>query len=209
MDSGVLIFKLSKIYDEVYPAYIKAGLKWEYAELYWLNKYLNKLRPRTKNRIKPLTVIPFALKPLYFSHWSITGKGIPASSASWSSVYLPGRNLFLLSLAGLFCANSKIANIAIGTLQGNPFSDATKSFFQKMNEILHLSYGLAIRIYAPLIATKKSSLIKDFSDLPIELTFSCINPKGKIHCGICTKCYERRKFFRKSKVVDKTIYHKN
>jgi 7-cyano-7-deazaguanine synthase in queuosine biosynthesis len=42
--------------------------------------------------------------------------------------------------------------------------------------------------------------------LALELTFSCINPKGYEHCGDCNKCTERKKAFFAAGVFDKTRY---
>ncbi|HEY5599987.1 MAG TPA: 7-cyano-7-deazaguanine synthase, partial [Candidatus Manganitrophaceae bacterium] len=42
--------------------------------------------------------------------------------------------------------------------------------------------------------------------LPLELTFSCIAPKGRLHCGRCNKCAERIRAFRSSGFSDPTRY---
>jgi 7-cyano-7-deazaguanine synthase len=42
--------------------------------------------------------------------------------------------------------------------------------------------------------------------LPLQLTFSCINPIDGRHCGICNKCAERRKGFRDAGLPDLTSY---
>ena len=44
--------------------------------------------------------------------------------------------------------------------------------------------------------------------LPLEFTFSCLNPKGYEHCGECNKCVERKKAFFAACVFDKTKYKK-
>ena len=33
-------------------------------------------------------------------------------------------------------------------------------------------------------------------DMPLELTFSCIDPRDGLHCGRCNKCAERQEAFR-------------
>ena len=42
--------------------------------------------------------------------------------------------------------------------------------------------------------------------LPLELTFSCIRPIDGLHCGVCSKCAERRDGFRDAGRVDRTRY---
>jgi 7-cyano-7-deazaguanine synthase len=43
-------------------------------------------------------------------------------------------------------------------------------------------------------------------ELPLHLTFSCINPTQGVHCGTCNKCAERRKGFRDAGLADDTAY---
>jgi 7-cyano-7-deazaguanine synthase in queuosine biosynthesis len=59
-------------------------------------------------------------------------------------VYLTGRNIVLLSKAGIYCAQRKLSRMAIGPLAGNPFPDATPEFFATMSRALSL--GLAHEI---------------------------------------------------------------
>jgi 7-cyano-7-deazaguanine synthase len=42
--------------------------------------------------------------------------------------------------------------------------------------------------------------------VPLELTLSCMNPGGGLHCGQCSKCRERRDAFREADVDDPTQY---
>jgi 7-cyano-7-deazaguanine synthase len=42
--------------------------------------------------------------------------------------------------------------------------------------------------------------------VPLEMTLSCMNPVGTTHCGLCSKCRERRDAFREAGVNDATTY---
>ncbi|HEY4485265.1 MAG TPA: 7-cyano-7-deazaguanine synthase, partial [Nitrospiria bacterium] len=44
---------------------------------------------------------------------------------------------------------------------------------------------------------------------PMELTFSCLNPQGKDHCGACNKCAERMEAFAQAGMEDRTQYGSN
>jgi len=44
--------------------------------------------------------------------------------------------------------------------------------------------------------------------LPLQLSVSCIKPRGIIHCGRCTKCAERVEGFRRAGIPDPTRYAK-
>ncbi|MBI2880202.1 MAG: 7-cyano-7-deazaguanine synthase, partial [Candidatus Tectomicrobia bacterium] len=63
-----------------------------------------------------------------------------------------------------------------------------------------------IQIIRPFSGLTKQAVIQMGRDLPLELSFSCINPQGEIHCGACNKCAERRKGFRDAGIEDRTAY---
>jgi 7-cyano-7-deazaguanine synthase len=73
-----------------------------------------------------------------------------------------------------------------------------------------MSLGLAhdIRIETPFGDTDKSDVIKLGASLgvPLELTLSCMNPRDGLHCGVCSKCRERRDAFNGAGVADPTRY---
>ena len=73
-----------------------------------------------------------------------------------------------------------------------------------------LSSGLAHRlaIEAPFSAMHKEDVIALGASLgvPFELTMSCMKPAGGRHCGLCSKCRERRDGFSAAGVADPTEY---
>jgi 7-cyano-7-deazaguanine synthase len=73
-----------------------------------------------------------------------------------------------------------------------------------------LSLGLAhdIRIDTPFARKEKADVIRLGIELgvPLELTLSCMNPKDGMHCGLCSKCRERRDAFHEARVPDPTRY---
>jgi 7-cyano-7-deazaguanine synthase len=42
--------------------------------------------------------------------------------------------------------------------------------------------------------------------VPFELTLSCMEPRAGQHCGLCSKCRERRDAFLETGVTDPTPY---
>jgi len=117
---------------------------------------------------------------------------VPSASSSWSSVYLPGRNLLLLSQAGVFCSLHRVSSVAQGLLKGNPFADATPRFRRAMAGAVNAALGGRIKIMAPYSRLSKIQVLNIIPGFPFELTFSCLKPRGKAHCGACNKCEERR-----------------
>ena len=63
-----------------------------------------------------------------------------------------------------------------------------------------------MRILTPLRTFKKSDLLHQRSTAPLALTFSCLQPRGRFHCGRCNKCAERQRAFREAGVTDPTVY---
>ncbi len=116
------------------------------------------------------------VQSVYGQHWSITGSGIPASDAPDRDVYLPGRNVLLLSLVGTWCSLQGIHTMAIGSLSLNPFPDGTPEFFEKFSAAVGMGLGHELRVLAPYRGRSKADLIREFRDLPLELTLTCMNP---------------------------------
>ncbi len=202
LDSSVLIAKLAAD-AEVYPIYVQCGFKWEDAELEFLRLFVDALH---NPNVKRATILSAPTAALYGDHWSVTGARVPGADEPDENTYLPGRNILLISLAAIWGSTHGVSRIAIGSLGGNPFPDATPEFFESFGIDLSLGLGHRISIEAPLRGFHKEELIKQFKDLPLQLTLTCMAPTGSIHCGQCNKCFERQQAFLKAGVTDRTIY---
>ena len=205
IDSCILLCDLSQKYTRVYPLYIKNGLLWEKAELYWLRRFLKAIQDR-KNTLQKLTILKLPMQDLYDGHWSLTGHNVPDYETRNPSVYLPGRNLVLLSKATLFCAMNHIGTLALGPLKGNPFKDSSRTFFRLFERSASQALDTRISIITPYRHRTKVEVITRGQLLPLELTFSCIQPVRGYHCGMCNKCAERQMAFKKAGIADKTLY---
>ncbi len=188
LDSAVLLRRFLHAGVPVLPLYVCQGLRWETAELYWLRRLLSAMRVP---HLKPLRVVDMPARSLYGRHWSLGHAPVPSSRSADSAVYLPGRNLLLISAAAIVCARERIERIALGILQGNPFGDATPEFFHTLSQCLQLALGQPIRILTPLRSLNKLDSVRAANKLPIGLTFSCLSPRGVHPCGRCNKCAER------------------
>lgn len=204
VESAALVAEALRAYERVYPIYIRKGLKWEKEELASLKSLL---RTVETDGLAELTVLDVPLKPIYGHHWSL-GKGTPGSKAPDTAVYLPGRNVLLLSLGGLFCILKKIPAIWLGILKGNPFHDARSGFLRQMEALLSESLGTPFRIAAPFQELTKAQVISRWPNLSWGKTFSCLEPTQGKHCGRCQKCAERKAGFKSAGVADPTKYAK-
>jgi 7-cyano-7-deazaguanine synthase len=203
VDSAVLAWHLARDGTVVQPIYVRTGMVWEEVELRHLCSYLDALGLASLRAVKSLS---FPLGDVYESHWSVGGVGRPGYDAPDEAVYLPGRNLILASKVAIYCALNGIERIATGLLAGNPFPDATDAFFDSLAKTLTLGLGARITIDRPFASMRKREVVSLGSALPLELTFSCINPVGENHCGDCNKCAERQQGFNEASVLDRTVY---
>lgn len=187
-DSAALALRLLRAGHRIAPLYVRFGLRWEAAELFWLRRLLRRLRAPG---LGALQVVSLPAASLYGAHWSRTGRPVPSRRSRDAAVYLPGRNLLLLTAAGLVCAQQGIGTIALGILRSNPFGDASPSFFRAMSRVLSAAFAQSIRVITPLQHMTKAQVRAAVPQVPAPLTFSCLNPRGTQHCGRCNKCAER------------------
>jgi len=204
LDSCVLASAMADGARSVHPIYIRSNLIWEATELHWVQRFLAAL---ASPQIQTLKILEMPVGDVYRQHWSLTGDEIPDHSSTDEEVYLPGRNLLLLSKATLFCALNQIPLLAIGILKGNPFPDATEVFFSQYAKLASQALDYGLMVLTPFSSLSKMQVIRLGQDLPLHLSFSCIHPKGLTHCGSCNKCAERRRSFRAAGIPDRTEYH--
>ena len=205
LDSCVLLANLAEQGWEITPLYVRAGLVWETVELIWIRRFLARVN---LPGLKPLHQVSLPVEDIYQTHWSTTGESVPGPNSHDSAVYLPGRNLLLLSKAAVYCALNQIGVIALGPLKGNPFPDSTPTFFRGFQRLASTALSHPLKILTPFINLSKTEVIGLGKRLPLELTYSCIRPVGETHCGDCNKCAERRRSFVKAGVRDISRYHR-
>ena len=208
LDSAVLTAHEAQV-NRVLPVYVGVGLAWEDAEVAMLERLLT--CPPYKN-VDPLARVSFTMRDVYSpSHWAIRGVP-PAYDTPDEDVYLVGRNLVLLTKAGVIAAKTKSRRIALGPLAGNPFPDARPEFFGAMAKAISLGLNHPVEIATPFLTMGKEDVIKRGVDLgvPFELTLSCMNPHIADglpqHCALCSKCRERRDAFAAAGVSDPSTY---
>jgi 7-cyano-7-deazaguanine synthase len=203
LDSAILLGQALQRRTAVQPIFVRFGLHWEDVERAFLERYLHALRCPA---LRSLVVIDQPVRDIYGPHWSITGDGVPNASAPDEAVFLPGRNVLLLAKPLLWCHRNEVPTIALGSLQTNPFPDATPEFFQSLQSVVNQAIGGRVAIELPFGGMKKTAVMQLGRDLPLEHTFSCIRPAAGLHCGRCNKCAERQRAFADAKMADPTRY---
>ncbi len=203
IDSTVLTVELTRQFSRVFPIYIRLGLRWESSELAGLRQFLGQFRGPA---LSPLVVLDEPVADVYGDHWSLNGSNVPDADSPDADVYLPGRNLLLIAKAAVWCQVRGVRTLALGSLKGNPFPDASPGFFSELESVLNRGMGGSLCLIRPFERLSKAEVMRRGSGLPFDLTFSCLDPVEGEHCGACNKCEERRRAFRSVGEVDPTRY---
>lgn len=209
LDSAVLLAHQART-TTAHPLYVSVGLVWEQGERRALERLL--ATASYTAGVKRLAQLEFNMRDVYApTHWAITGHP-PAYDTPDEDVYLAGRNLVLLTKAGVIAASKHASRIALGPLAGNPFPDARPEFFDAMSKALTLGLDRHVEIVTPLAGLHKDDVIRLGASLgvPFELTLSCMNPQAgddlPLHCGQCSKCRERHDAFAAAGLSDPAPY---
>jgi 7-cyano-7-deazaguanine synthase len=206
LDSAVLLADEATRGEAVAPVYVSAGLAWEAAERAIVARLL--AHPLLAGRVGPLVSLAVDMRDVHSqAHWAVAGRA-PGYHTPDEDVYIPGRNVILLAKAGIYAAEAGLDRIVIGTLDHNPFPDATPAFRAAMAQALSLGLARAIAIDAPYATRSKADVIRRGAAIgvPFELSLSCMSPVKGAHCGLCSKCRERHDAFLAAGLADPTSY---
>lgn len=127
------------------------------------------------------------------------------------SVIVPFRNGIMLAIAAGYADSVKAEAIFYGP-QGDDapfFPDCRKEFVSAMSKAISIGTGSKLEIRNPLAEKSKAEVIKlaiKFG-VPLELTWSCYL-NGKLQCGRCESCNNRKNAFKKAGIADPTKYAK-
>lgn len=209
MDSCAMLGDIASR-TSAHPIYVRSGMAWEDAEVAALNRFLAAIE---SDNLQRLTVLEAPVEPILGTqHWTMSPEDVPEYDAPDETVYIPGRNITLLSLAAIWCSLNDVHEIAIGTLAGNPFPDATPQFHELIAASCSAGLDHKVTVSAPMSHLHKQGLLAHFGDrFPLRLTLTCAKPEladdGDVaHCGGCNKCRERHEAYIDAGIPDQTHY---
>ncbi|MBF8302234.1 MAG: 7-cyano-7-deazaguanine synthase [Candidatus Dadabacteria bacterium] len=125
---------------------------------------------------------------------------------------VPNRNSIFLSIAIGYAVSIKANYIFFGAHHSDRgvYPDCRQEFveaFEYAERLANDSTHLVIS--APFVSMNKSEIVKLGAELgvPYKETWSCYKG-GKIHCGVCSSCRERKRAFQEAGVFDPTEYER-
>lgn len=124
--------------------------------------------------------------------------------------YVPFRNAHFLSVAVSWAEVLGARTIYIGAVaqDSSGYPDCRPEYYEAFNRLIAAGTREGqIRIQTPLIALRKSEIVKLGMELaaPFDLTWSCYSREDSA-CGICESCVLRLRAFESAGVVDPLPY---
>lgn len=138
------------------------------------------------------------------AHNSLTDTSIPMDSEKPAdgvpNTFVPGRNLFFLSIAAVYAREHGIKHLVTGVSQTDfsGYPDCRDSFIKSLNVTLNLAMDDSFVIHTPLMWIDKCqtwALADELGvlDLIRHRTLTCYNGIVGDGCGHCPACTLRRK----------------
>ena len=135
-----------------------------------------------------------------------------ADGAQWPSTFVPGRNLFFLSVAAVYARNHGIMDLVTGVGQADfsGYPDCRDNFVKSLNVTLNLAMEEQFRIHTPLMWLVKAqtwALADRLGVLDIirHKTLTCYNGIPGDGCGHCPACRLRAEGLKKYLLQSKNV----
>ncbi len=125
---------------------------------------------------------------------------------------VPFRNGIMLAIAGGFAESIEAQGLVIAAHAGDHaiYPDCREAFMQAMGDALRAGTYANIKLLRPFIQLTKAQIAARGDKLGVDFaqTWSCYKG-GRIHCGTCGTCVERREAFMLARLPDPTAYASN
>ena len=139
---------------------------------------------------------------------SLTDRTIPMDEerpgSGWPNTFVPGRNLFFLSIAAVYARELGISDIVTGVSQTDfsGYPDCRDSFIRSLNVTLNLAMDWQFVIHTPLMWLDKAQTwaLADrlgVFDIVRTETVTCYNGVPGDGCGHCPSCRLRNEGLEK------------
>ena len=130
-------------------------------------------------------------------------------AATMRQTVVPFRNAIMLAIAAGFAESQGAEGLVIAAHGGDHaiYPDCREEFLRAMGEAMHHGTYAGIALLRPFIAMNKAQIAIESARLGVDYarTWSCYRG-GRIHCGKCGTCVERREAFLLAGLPDPTVY---
>ena len=158
-------------------------------------------------------IIPLDFMHRYFTSSLLQGgDAIPEghyTSENMASTVVPFRNGIMLSIACGMAESNGLKLVMIANHGGDHtiYPDCREEFIQAMSQAMTAGTDTDVRVFAPYTNITKSDIARHGRDLGLDYseTWSCYKG-GKVHCGKCGTCIERREALAEAGINDTTEY---
>jgi 7-cyano-7-deazaguanine synthase len=136
------------------------------------------------------------------------GPGIPVT-------YVPARNTVFLSLTLAWAEAVGATDLFIGVnaLDYSGYPDCRPEFIAAFQQMANLATRVGVEgrrftVHAPLQHMTKADIAAESVRLGLDagMSWSCYDPQGGLHCGLCDSCRLRAKGFVEAGLPDPTRY---
>jgi len=166
-----------------------------------------------KHKVIDLSSINELLQGSALTDSSVDVPEVPETTehfATLKSTIVPNRNAIFLSIAIGYSGSIKANNVFFGAHHSDRgvYPDCRKEFIDAFEAAERLANdNPALNISAPFVEMDKSEIVMlgDKLGVPFEHTWTCY-VGGKLHCGVCSACNERKRAFNEAGVKDPTEY---
>ena len=161
----------------------------------------------------PHEVIPLEFIARHFASDLLRSGGeIPEghyTDATMRGTVVPFRNGIMLAVAAGYAESRGAAGLVIAAHTGDHtiYPDCREDFMRAMGDALRLGTYAGIVLLRPFIALTKGGIAAEGARLGVDFsrTWSCYKG-GRLHCGKCGTCVERREAFAEAGLPDPTEY---
>ena len=195
-DSTTCLFWAKKEFKEVYAISFNYGQKHQH-------------ETAIAQSIAEKAGVSFKLMDIYFisqlaTNCSLTDSSIKMDEekpeGSFPNTFVPGRNLFFLSIAAVYARSLGIRDIVTGVSQTDfsGYPDCRDSFIKSLNVSLNLAMDEQFVLHTPLMWKDKAETWEMADNLGVfdivrNETLTCYNGVVGDGCGHCPACLLRRK----------------
>jgi len=152
------------------------------------------------------------MERLFKSDLLRSGGAIPDghyAEESMRQTVVPFRNGIMLAVAAGYAESVGAEGVVIAAHAGDRaiYPDCREPFLRAMGEAMGEGTHAHIQLLRPFIRMDKAGIASRGAELGVDFseTWSCYKG-GRIHCGVCGTCVERREAFVLAGLADPTVY---